>query len=106
MSDIKQQVEAFSSKAEDVVDKIGQPLKPYIPLIARFLIVATFLEDALRIITQYSDQSFYMVESRGFPSFLSHLFLGGNVIVSFIIIIMIIYEKSEKKAIVIIINEK
>ncbi|KAI8337925.1 SURF4 family-domain-containing protein [Chlamydoabsidia padenii] len=80
MSDIKQQLESFSSKAEDVMDKLGQPLKPYIPAISRFLIVATFLEDALRIITQWSDQLFYMEQSRHFPSFISHLFLGLNVI--------------------------
>ncbi|KAI8089347.1 SURF4 family-domain-containing protein [Halteromyces radiatus] len=80
MSDIKQQIESFSSKAEDVMDKVGQPLKPYIPAISRFLIVATFLEDALRIITQWSDQLFYMEHSRGFPSVISHLFLGLNVI--------------------------
>ncbi|CAO3599207.1 unnamed protein product [Absidia cylindrospora] len=59
---------------------IGQPLKPYIPAISRFLIVATFLEDALRIMTQWSDQLYYMEQSRRFPSVLSHLFLGLNVI--------------------------
>jgi hypothetical protein len=82
MSDIKQQLESFSSKAEDVMDKVGQPLKPYIPAISRFLIVATFLEDALRIITQWSDQLYYMEQSRHFPMVISHLFLGLNVIVS------------------------
>ncbi|SAM05387.1 hypothetical protein [Absidia glauca] len=80
MSDIKQQLESFSSKAEDVMDKVGQPLKPYIPAISRFLIVATFLEDALRIITQWGDQLYYMEQSRHFPMVISHLFLGLNVI--------------------------
>ena len=82
MSNIKEQVETFSSRAEDVVDKIGQPLKPYIPAIGRFLIVATFLEDALRITTQWSDQISYMQDYRHFPKGLSHLFLGLNVVVS------------------------
>ncbi|KAI8141570.1 SURF4 family-domain-containing protein [Fennellomyces sp. T-0311] len=81
MSNIKEQVETFSSRAEDVVDKIGQPLKPYIPIIGRFLIVATFLEDALRITTQWSDQISYMQDYRHFPKGLSHLFLGLNVVV-------------------------
>ncbi|KAI9278228.1 SURF4 family-domain-containing protein [Phascolomyces articulosus] len=81
MSNIKDQVESFSSKAEDIVDKIGQPLKPYIPAIGRFLIVATFLEDALRISTQWSDQVSYMQDYRHFPRGLSHLFLGLNVLV-------------------------
>ncbi|KAG2224389.1 hypothetical protein INT45_002928 [Circinella minor] len=81
MANIKDQVETFSSKAEDIVDKIGQPLKPYIPVIGRFLIVATFLEDALRITTQWSDQISYMEDYRHFPKGLSHLFLGLNVLV-------------------------
>ncbi|KAL0089374.1 SURF4 family-domain-containing protein [Phycomyces blakesleeanus] len=81
MSDFKQQLEAFSSKAEDIVDRIGQPLKPYIPVIARFLIVATFLEDTLRIFMQWSEQVSFMEESRGFPSGISHLFLALNIIV-------------------------
>ncbi|KAI9307448.1 SURF4 family-domain-containing protein [Cunninghamella echinulata] len=99
MSDIKQQIESFSSKAEDVVDKIGQPLKPYIPLIARFLIVATFLEDALRIITQWEDQIFYMEQSRGFPSFLSHLFLGANIIAMLVCSVLVIAKKHQDLAV-------
>lgn len=82
MAELKQQVETFSSKAEDIVDKFGQPLKPYIPAIGRFLIVATFLEDALRITTQWSDQVMYMQDYRHFPRGISHLFLATNVVVS------------------------
>jgi hypothetical protein len=36
----------------------------YIPAIGRFLIVVTFLEDALRIITQWSDQLTYLHDYR------------------------------------------
>ncbi|CDH55919.1 surf4-domain-containing protein [Lichtheimia corymbifera JMRC:FSU:9682] len=81
MSDLKLQVESFSSKAEDVIDRVGQPLKPYIPAIGRFLIVVTFLEDALRIATQWSDQNTYMQDYRHFPRGISQIFLGLNVIV-------------------------
>lgn len=82
MSEIKEQIQQFSSKAEDLLDAIGQPLKPYIPAMSRFLIVATFLEDSLRIITQWSDQVFYMERHRGFFWGFSHLFLALNVVVS------------------------
>jgi hypothetical protein len=82
MSDVKEQIQQFSSKAEDLLDTIGQPLKPYIPAISRFLIVATFLEDSLRIITQWGDQVFYMQNHRGFFWGLIHLFLAINVVVS------------------------
>lgn len=36
----------------------------YLPAIGRFLIVVTFLEDALRIITQWSDQLLYLRDYR------------------------------------------
>ncbi|KAF9949300.1 hypothetical protein BGZ72_008908 [Mortierella alpina] len=73
-------VQDYSRKLEDVIDKIGQPIKPYIPAIARFLIVVTFLEDALRISTQFSDQLFYLERHRSFPRGLSHFFLIANVL--------------------------
>lgn len=82
MSNVKEQIEAFSTKVEDIVDRIGQPLKPYIPAISRFLIIATFIEDSLRIIAQWKDQLLFMQEVRSFPRGLSHLFLGLNVLVS------------------------
>lgn len=82
MASLKEQMEAFSTKAEDILDRVGQPLKPYIPAMSRFLIIATFLEDSLRIIMQWSDQLTFMEQSRHFPKGLSHLFLGLNVIVS------------------------
>ena len=36
----------------------------YIPAVGRFLIVCTFIEDALRIITQWSDQLLYLHDYR------------------------------------------
>lgn len=72
----------YSSKLEDIIDRIGQPIKPHIPAIARFLIVVTFLEDAIRISTQFGDQLYYLQRHRGFPWGLSHLFLILNVLVS------------------------
>ncbi|CAO3595434.1 unnamed protein product [Absidia cylindrospora] len=81
MSELKSTVEGFSSTMEDVIDKVGQPLKPYIPACARFLIVATFLEDALRITMQWTEQRVFMEQMRSFPTGLSHLFLFLNVVV-------------------------
>ena len=53
-----------TSKIEDWLDTISDPLKPYLPAIGRFLIVVTFLEDALRIITQWGDQLVYLHDYR------------------------------------------
>lgn len=53
-----------TSKIEDWLDTIADPVKPYLPAIGRFLIVVTFLEDALRIITQWGDQLVYLHDYR------------------------------------------
>lgn len=72
----------YTSKIEDLIDHYTQPIKPHLPALGRFLIVVTFLEDALRIVTQWSDQKYYLQRHRGFPWGISHLFLLANVIVS------------------------
>ncbi|KAJ7336295.1 SURF4 family-domain-containing protein [Mycena olivaceomarginata] len=71
---------AFSRQVEDYVEIYSQPLKPHLPAIGRFLIVVTFLEDALRILTQWGDQLWYLQQHRKFPWGLSHLFLLVNVV--------------------------
>ncbi|KAG0032266.1 hypothetical protein BGZ82_006612 [Podila clonocystis] len=91
-------VQEYSRKFEDIIDKIGQPIKPYIPAIARFLIVVTFLEDALRISTQFSDQLYYLERHRGFPKGISHFFLLSNVIAMFSCSIMVIARKHTEYA--------
>jgi ER-derived vesicles protein len=50
----------FGKQIEDAIEIHSQPLKPYLPALGRFLIVVTFLEDSLRIITQWNDQLWYL----------------------------------------------
>ncbi|KAL2022674.1 hypothetical protein VTK56DRAFT_4755 [Thermocarpiscus australiensis] len=69
-----------TSKIEDLLDTLSEPIKPYLPAIGRFLIVVTFIEDAIRIITQWSDQLLYLHDYRHIPSGITHLFLIANVI--------------------------
>ncbi|KAF4549406.1 SURF4-like protein 2 [Elsinoe fawcettii] len=69
-----------TSKIEDILDSLSEPVKPYVPAIGRFLIVVTFLEDALRIITQWSDQLTYLRDYRHIPTGITHIFLILNVI--------------------------
>ncbi|KAL9092326.1 MAG: hypothetical protein Q9165_004500 [Trypethelium subeluteriae] len=80
-----------TSKIEDWLDTISDPIKPYLPHLGRFLIVVTFLEDALRIITQWHDQLVYLHDYRHIPTGLTHLFLIINVLAmtscSFLIIV-------------------
>lgn len=59
-----------TSKIEDWLDSLSEPVKPYLPAIGRFLIVVTFLEDALRILTQWTDQLVYLHDYRHSKLFL------------------------------------
>ncbi|OCT51661.1 Surfeit locus protein 4 like protein [Cladophialophora carrionii] len=75
------QIREQTSKIEDWLNTMGEPLKPYLPAIGRFLIVVTFFEDALRIITQWGDQLTYLRDFRHIPWGITHLFLIYNVVV-------------------------
>jgi ER-derived vesicles protein len=55
-----EKIRALSQQVEDAIEIYSQPLKPHLPAIGRFLIVVTFLEDALRILTQWGDQLWYL----------------------------------------------
>ncbi|KAF2189786.1 SURF4-domain-containing protein [Zopfia rhizophila CBS 207.26] len=82
-----------TSKIEDWLDTLSDPVKPYLPAVGRFLIVVTFFEDALRIITQWSDQLTYLHDYRHIPTGITHLFLIVNVIAMTTCSIMIIARK-------------
>lgn len=71
-------IRAQTSKIEDWLDTLSDPLKPYLPAIGRFLIVVTFLEDALRIITQWNDQLVYLHDYRHSEYSLSSASLHGR----------------------------
>jgi len=75
-----EQFRQYSKLVEDNIEIYAQPLKPHLPAIGRFLIVVTFLEDSLRILTQWGDQLWYLQKHRSFPWGISHLFLLINVI--------------------------
>ncbi|TRM60400.1 SURF4 family-domain-containing protein [Schizophyllum amplum] len=76
-----EKLRAVARTVEENVDIYTQPLKPHLPAIGRFLIVVTFLEDALRIMTQWGDQLWYLQKHRKFPWGISHTFLLVNVII-------------------------
>ncbi|KAK9703320.1 ER-derived vesicles protein erv29 [Basidiobolus ranarum] len=80
-----QTVRNLSARIETLISKTASPLKPVIPVIARFLLVVTFFEDSLRIIAQWSDQLVYLERYRGFYNGANHIFLGLNVFVSMIL---------------------
>lgn len=43
-NEIIAKIQDVSSKVEDAIETYTQPIRPYVPALARFLIVVTFLE--------------------------------------------------------------
>lgn len=73
---VMKNVETYSKKIENLTDHaLAQKLRPYIPGIARFFITATFYEDSFRIVSQWSDQIFYLHKWKHYPYFFVVLFL-------------------------------
>ncbi|KAF8540529.1 SURF4 family-domain-containing protein [Trichophaea hybrida] len=92
-------IRAQTSKIEDLLDTVADPIKPYLPAIGRFLIVVTFLEDALRIITQWNDQLSYLRDYRSIPWGFTHLFLALNVIFMLSGSVMVIARRHSEYAV-------
>jgi len=88
-----------TSRIEDLLDSVSEPIKPFLPAIGRFLIVVTFIEDALRIITQWNDQLLYLHDYRHIPSGLTHLFLILNVIAMATCSTLVIIRKHSERAV-------
>ncbi|KNG80320.1 COPII-coated vesicle protein SurF4/Erv29 [Aspergillus nomiae NRRL 13137] len=98
-----------TSKIEDWLDTLADPVKPYLPAIGRFLIVVTFIEDSLRIITQWSDQLLYLREYRksklalathsNVPWGITHTFLIFNVLAMSICSFLVIARKHTEIAV-------
>lgn len=72
-------VHKYSEHVDTFLGKLGTPLKPYLPVIGRFLIVATFFEDGFRILSQWNAQVSYIWTYRGVPRFLTVLYLALNI---------------------------
>ena len=84
------------SGTQDRADEISNR---YLPYIGRFLIVVTFLEDALRILTQWRDQLTYLHDYRKFPTGINHIFLLVNVVAMVACSVMVIARKRADAAV-------
>jgi ER-derived vesicles protein len=80
-------------KVEEFVEDWGSPLKPYIPSAARFLIVATFVEDGLRIFFQWPNQVMFLKRFRGFSSFVAMVFLVVNMVLQLVCSTLVLIRK-------------
>ncbi|KAF7846320.1 hypothetical protein BT93_L4623 [Corymbia citriodora subsp. variegata] len=72
----------------------------YLPAIGRFLIVVTFIEDALRIITQWNDQLMYLRDFRHIPRGITHLFLIFNIATMSTCSVLVIMRRYSEYAVV------
>ncbi|KAG5295216.1 ER-derived vesicles protein ERV29 [Histoplasma ohiense] len=88
-----------TGKIEDWLDTFSDPIRPYLPAVGRFLIVVTFLEDTLRILTQWGDQVSYLKDFRGIPWGISHIFLLINIVVMVSGSILVIARKHSEYAV-------
>lgn len=59
---------------------IVSSLKPFIPTFGRFLIVATFIEDSFRIMSQWKEQVYYLSTFRHLYEWVVKFFLIFNII--------------------------
>ncbi|KAA1088811.1 surfeit locus protein [Puccinia graminis f. sp. tritici] len=53
----------YSAPIEALIENLSRPVKPHLNKLARFLLVSTFLEDALRISNQFYEQKEYLIVS-------------------------------------------
>ncbi|KAG7910031.1 hypothetical protein KL906_001936 [Ogataea polymorpha] len=72
--------EKFTKQVEELIDGYLSPAKPYVPFIGRFLIVATFFEDSLRIMSQWKEQVYYLATFRHLYEWFVKLFLLFNIV--------------------------
>ena len=63
------------------MDQIGSKLRPHLPLLSRVFLVFTFIEDAIRVMTEFSEQVNYLNSYRNYNSFIASIILIINIIV-------------------------
>lgn len=72
--------EKVLSQADDVADNILRHSKHYLPHLARLCLIATFLEDGLRMWFQWREQKDYINLTWRCGEFLGHVFVLVNMV--------------------------
>uniref|UniRef100_U5EZA2 Putative cargo transport protein erv29 n=1 Tax=Corethrella appendiculata TaxID=1370023 RepID=U5EZA2_9DIPT len=70
----------YISKTEDVADNVIRKGKHILPHVARLCLIATFLEDGIRMWSQWNEQREYMNMSWGCGMFLATFFVFINLV--------------------------
>ena len=77
----------YTQVVETELEVIYEPFKPYLAILARVLLVSTFLEDSVRLMydffnnksTQWDRQVKFLSETQGFGWLMAELFLTANI---------------------------
>ncbi|KAJ3026003.1 UNVERIFIED_CONTAM: hypothetical protein HDU68_006375 [Siphonaria sp. JEL0065] len=85
-------------RLEVFCDHLAIKCKPHMPLIARFLIIATFYEDSLRLMNQWNDQIRFLKRYRGFPYTTAELFLVANILTMSTASTLLLFKKNTASA--------
>merc|ERR1712032_850232 len=81
---------SFLSTLEDTAELATKAAKPVLPHLARILLVATFLEDGIRMWTQFTEQREYIMILWGCGHFLASLFVVINLICEISAVAMVV----------------
>ncbi|GMM58448.1 hypothetical protein DAKH74_050650 [Maudiozyma humilis] len=77
MKKLLERLDRYTAPIEDLTTQPAMlAVRPFVPGIARFCIVVTFLEDSLRIFTQWNDQVFYLHSWKHYPRWFVVIFLA------------------------------
>lgn len=71
--------------------------KPYVPFIARLLLISAFVEDAFRTLMEYKSQLQFFRRELSVPTFIGFLFIAISTSATFIGSTMVFFKKLEKK---------
>ncbi|PLW46229.1 hypothetical protein PCASD_03766 [Puccinia coronata f. sp. avenae] len=90
---LKERVRRYAGTIEAAIEKVSKPLKPHLNKFARFLLVSTFLEDALRITNQFWEQKEYLIDEQEYHDWFVIGFLLSNVLLMVVCSILIVFKK-------------
>ncbi|PLW54767.1 hypothetical protein PCANC_03678 [Puccinia coronata f. sp. avenae] len=90
---LKERVRRYAGTIEAAIEKVFKPLKPHLNKFARFLLVSTFLEDALRITNQFWEQKEYLIDEQEYHDWFVIGFLLSNVLLMVVCSILIVFKK-------------
>lgn len=83
----------YTEQVDQYLGKIGAPVKPWVPAIGRFFIIATFFEDGYRIYSQWHSQVHYIWKFRGVPKIITVSYLALNIMLMYAGSIIVVVHK-------------